>query len=87
MHALRWNECHGRLNVAALPGRPVEGGREADSTPLFVAKAPYHGAEVPGKCSERHSGALIPYGGEEKEIRVRLPQHFVCGVPFADGPI
>ena len=87
MHALRWNECYGRLNVAALPGRPVEGGREADATPLFVAKAPYHGAEVPGKCSERHSGALIPYGGEEKEIRVRLPQHFVRGLAFADDPI
>ncbi|KAM5536934.1 hypothetical protein V8D89_009481 [Ganoderma adspersum] len=72
MRALCWKKCEGRLNLAVLPGRPLEGGREADGTPLFIAKAPYRNAHVPGKCSERHSGALIPYDNQEKEIRSKF---------------
>jgi len=66
---LRWEEVHGRLNVSALGYTPVEGGREADGTPLYIAQAPYKNGVHPGKVSEKFNGAYIPYGGEEKTIK------------------
>jgi len=69
MQGLRWVSAHGRLNLAALGARPVEGGRDPDGTPIYIAKAPHKGAEHPGKASERLDGALIPYDGGEKLIK------------------
>lgn len=57
MQGLRWVSAHGRLNLAALNARPVEGGRDPDGTPIYIAKAPHKGAEHPGKASERLDGA------------------------------
>ena len=55
--ALRWVDARGRLSVQNLGARPVEGGREKDGTPLFVARV-QHGANViPGKVSEKLDGA------------------------------
>lgn len=56
MRGLVWVNTHGKLNLASLGKRPVEGGRENDGTPLFVAKAPYKGAVHPGKASEKLDG-------------------------------
>ncbi|KAL1748613.1 carbohydrate-binding module family 12 protein [Schizophyllum fasciatum] len=70
MRGLRWVDASGRLNISSLGYRPVEGGREADGKPLFIAKAPHKGAEHPGKVGEHLDGALIPYGGKEKNVDV-----------------
>ncbi|KAI0631944.1 carbohydrate-binding module family 12 protein [Trametes polyzona] len=67
MRALRWVDWHGRVDLDRLGARPVEGGREADGTPLFIAQAHHHGAIVPGKCSPRLDAAFVPYASTEKE--------------------
>lgn len=56
MRGLVWVNAHGKLNPDSLGKRPVEGGRENDGTPLYVAKAPYKGAVHPGKASEKLNG-------------------------------
>ncbi|TFY81626.1 hypothetical protein EWM64_g2391 [Hericium alpestre] len=66
--AVRWIPAHKTLSVQNLEGlRPVEGGREDDGTPLFIAQADAHGGVHPGKCSEKLGGAYISYGGTEEE--------------------
>ncbi|KAJ7209569.1 carbohydrate-binding module family 12 protein [Mycena pura] len=69
MRGLRWVDANGYLNVASLGYRPVEGGRESDGTPLYIAEAPYNGAVHPGKASEKLDGAYIPYGETEKCVK------------------
>ena len=54
--ALRWVNYRGRLNLQNLGARPVEGGREKDGTPLFVASAQHGPNVVPGKVSEKLEG-------------------------------
>ncbi|KZT67294.1 carbohydrate-binding module family 12 protein [Daedalea quercina L-15889] len=56
-HALRWVDARGRLNVQSLGARPVEGGREKDGTPLFVARVQHDNNVIPGKVSEKLDGA------------------------------
>ena len=68
--AVHWVGDRGHLNLQNLNARPVEGGRETDGTPLFVARAPYDNSTQVGKCSERLDGAFIPYGGTEKKVDV-----------------
>ncbi|KAI0730852.1 hypothetical protein C8Q76DRAFT_340473 [Earliella scabrosa] len=67
--AIRWVSCEGRLEVEKLPGRPVEGGREANGKPLFIAQAYWNRAVVPGKCGPSLPKAFIPYANDEKEER------------------
>ncbi|GBE83024.1 carbohydrate-binding module family 12 protein [Sparassis latifolia] len=66
--ALRWVDFRGRLHPEQLNARPVEGGREANGTPLFIAKAHYHNAVVPGKASEKLKGAFIPFANSEVTV-------------------
>jgi hypothetical protein len=68
MNGLRWVQASGRLNVQSLGARPVEGGRENDGTPLYIAQAYHHDATHPGKASEKLDGAYIPYDGKEKKV-------------------
>ncbi|KAK0438699.1 carbohydrate-binding module family 12 protein [Desarmillaria tabescens] len=68
MRGLRWVDASGRLDVAALGARPVEGGRESDGTPLYIAEAPHKGAVHPGKASSKLDGAVIPYDNHEKTV-------------------
>lgn len=56
MRGLRWVPASGRLNVNSLGYRPVEGGRENDGTPLYIAQAPHKGVVHPGKASEKLDG-------------------------------
>lgn len=56
MRGLHWVSAHGKLNVASLGYRPVEGGREDDGSPLYIAKALHKGAVHPGKASEKLDG-------------------------------
>jgi hypothetical protein len=69
MNALRWVDACGKLDVNSLGYKPVEGGRDRDGTPLYIAKASYKGANHPGKCSSKLNGAFIPYDGDEKEVK------------------
>ncbi|KAF7321501.1 Carbohydrate-binding module family 12 protein [Mycena kentingensis (nom. inval.)] len=69
MNGLRWVPAEGRLNVNNLGYKPVEGGRENDGTPLYIAQAPHKDATHPGKASEKLDGAYIPFDGEEVCVR------------------
>jgi hypothetical protein len=69
MSHLRWVSTSGRLNVASLGYRPVEGGHEKNGTPVYIARAPHKEATQPGKVSEELDGAYITYGGKEKVIK------------------
>jgi len=51
------------------PQAAVEGGKEADGTPLLIAQAYYEGGTHPGKYSDKLGGACIPYGGKEKVVK------------------
>ncbi|KIY65687.1 carbohydrate-binding module family 12 protein [Cylindrobasidium torrendii FP15055 ss-10] len=68
MRGLKWVNTSGNLNLASLNARPVEGGREADGKPLYVAKAPYNNGEHPGKAREGLDGMLtvLIYWGNAK---------------------
>ncbi|KAJ3483283.1 hypothetical protein NLI96_g6428 [Meripilus lineatus] len=68
-NSVRWVDGHGRLNLQSLGARPVEGGYEANGTPLFIAQASIKGSIQPGKISEKLDRAFIPYGGDEKEAK------------------
>jgi len=68
MNGLRWVQSHGRLNVGSLGARPVEGGRENDGSPLYIARGYYKDATIPGKCSEKLDGAWVPYDDKEKQL-------------------
>ncbi|KAJ6593684.1 carbohydrate-binding module family 12 protein [Mycena capillaripes] len=74
MNGLRWVDANGPLHVASLGYTPVEGGREDDGTPLYIAEAPHKGAVHPGKASEKldAEGAYIPYDGGEKCVKVSI---------------
>ena len=69
--AVRWVDYEGKVDLEKLPGRPVEGGREADGTPLFIAQAHHNNAIVPGKCGPGLKAAFVPYAQDEKEHKVR----------------
>ena len=74
--AVRWVDCEGCFDPDKCPARPVEGGKEADGTPLFIAQGHYNNAIVPGKCSTHLKAAFVPYAQSEKEVKVR-PVPFV----------
>ncbi|KAG9119559.1 hypothetical protein FRC07_005368, partial [Ceratobasidium sp. 392] len=66
---VHWANASNKFNIQSLGGaRPIEGGREADGTPLYVVQAPYKGGTHPGKTSEKLRGADITYGGDEKIV-------------------
>ncbi|KAF8444671.1 carbohydrate-binding module family 12 protein [Boletus edulis BED1] len=68
--AVKWVTCAGKFNVGSLRARPVEGGREPDGTPIYIAQAPYHGAVHPGKACEMYGdGCFIPYDDTEKKVK------------------
>ncbi|KAH7101012.1 hypothetical protein BKA62DRAFT_639283 [Auriculariales sp. MPI-PUGE-AT-0066] len=60
---MEWvSTSHGR----PPPGkRPVEGGREADGSPLYHAIGEVDGVRTLGKVSVNLGGALFPFGGCE----------------------
>ncbi|KAG8683114.1 hypothetical protein FRC08_014523, partial [Ceratobasidium sp. 394] len=66
--AVRWAESSEKFNIQSLGARPVEGGYEADKTPLFIVQAPYKNGTHPGKTSEKLGNADITYGGNEKRV-------------------
>jgi len=73
INKLKWVPVKGSLKVASLGATPVEGGKENDETPLYIAQAPYGGNDPidvhPGKVSEALGGAFIPYDGTEENVK------------------
>ncbi|KAG9316681.1 hypothetical protein JVU11DRAFT_2741 [Chiua virens] len=69
--AVRWITCSGQFNLGALHGaRPIEGGREPDGSPIYIAQAPCRGAVYPGKACEVYGdGCFIPYDDTEKKVK------------------
>jgi len=69
---VKWVTVKGSLKVDSLGATPVDGGKENDGTPLYIARAPYGESDPidvhPGKVSEKLGGTLIPYGGTEKKV-------------------
>jgi len=68
-NAVRWVDDQGALNLQ--PGTtPVEGGREEDGTPLYIAQAFYKNAVTPGKAGTHlKDGAFIAFDGDEKDVK------------------
>lgn len=62
--ALLWSPARGD----AVPANAMQAGKEADGTPLYVAKAHYNGSVQPGKVRRGFGGALVPYGGQEVRV-------------------
>ncbi|KAJ1905014.1 hypothetical protein IWQ60_012357 [Tieghemiomyces parasiticus] len=59
-----------------IPPNAVQGGREGDGKPLYIARAFYKGGLQPGKAAPHLDGAYIAYDGKE----VQLKEYFVlCG--------
>jgi len=67
MHGLRWVPSSGKFHPDRV--NPVDGGRENDGTPLYIARAYYKDAVHPGKTSPNLNGAYIPWGGKEVEVK------------------
>lgn len=67
--AVAWYPTGGVLRVDQLGGkRLVEGGKENDGTPIYVAQVDYNGLQ-PGKATTVLDGAYIAYGSEEKKVK------------------
>jgi len=67
---VKWVHAKGSLELSELNGaRPVEGGREANGTQLFIAQGNYKGNIIPGKASSKLSGAFVPFDDDEKEVK------------------
>jgi len=68
-NAIRWVNVKGVLNIQYLGARPVEGGKEPDGTPIYIAKAYHKNAEHPGKASPAYGdGCFIPFGNKEVKV-------------------
>ncbi len=57
----RWVPASG----GGCPPGAVRAGREADGTPLYIARGRWQGSLTPGKLNRSNRNACIPYGGEE----------------------
>jgi hypothetical protein len=57
-----------RAQNGRVPAGAVQGGHEADGTPLYVARARYMGGVHPGKIRKGFGGAHITYAGKEIEV-------------------
>lgn len=59
-----------------IPNGAVICGKEANGTPLYVARANYEGGVHPGKVRTEFGAANIPYGGIEVKVN---PYQVLCG--------
>lgn len=52
-----------------VPQGAVQGGREANGTPLYVARAKVDGVDSIGKVNTTHNSCYLPYGGKEHSVK------------------
>ncbi|CCL98522.1 uncharacterized protein FIBRA_00521 [Fibroporia radiculosa] len=64
--AVRWVDAAGRLDESMLGAQPVEGGNEADDSPLYVARVHHGHAIIPGKAGPSIDGCLVPVNNTEE---------------------
>lgn len=75
---LRWVECEG--NNFPQGWTLVEGGKEADNTPLYIAKAHYRGGQHVGKSGPHlKMGASFSCDGKE----INTPNYSVLSYGFS----
>jgi len=67
---VRWVPVKPPFTVQAISDKLVDGGREADGTPLFIAQAQYENGDHPGKTSEKLGVAHITFSGDEKTVDI-----------------
>jgi len=67
--AIQWVDVIGDFNPNNVGARLVDGGKENDGTPLFIAQAPINGSLTPGKIRQGLGGAFVPYGGKEHKVK------------------
>jgi hypothetical protein len=54
-----------RVVNGQMPANALRAGREADGTPIYIARAPHEGGVVVGKAWPGDPTAAFPYGGQE----------------------
>lgn len=52
-----------------IPSQAVQGGVEADGSPLYIGRGEYKRGVQVGKVSREHGGLLIGYGGREIKLK------------------
>lgn len=57
-----------RADGGNVPAGAQPHGREADGTPLWVARARHNNGLHPGKVRPAFGAANIPYGGKEVKV-------------------
>ncbi|KAI8922354.1 hypothetical protein DFJ77DRAFT_446289 [Powellomyces hirtus] len=65
--AVRWVDGQGPLKN--LVGKPVEGGREPDGTPIYIGQGHLKNSVRPGKVGANYDGCLIAYDNDEEKER------------------
>jgi len=61
----QWKTAEG----GRVPQGAVQGGREADGTPLYVARGKVDGVDSIGKVNTSHNNCYLPYGGKEHPVK------------------
>jgi hypothetical protein len=60
MTQFTWVPCEN----GAIPHQAVQGGMEADGSPLYIGRGEYKGSTQVGKVSPNFGGLLIGYGSK-----------------------
>jgi hypothetical protein len=67
---IKWVPCRSRLNIRGLGDVTlVDGGREANGSPLFIARAEYEGGWHTCKAAEHLPAAQLAFSGKEVTIQ------------------
>ncbi|KAI0298523.1 hypothetical protein BC826DRAFT_906993 [Russula brevipes] len=69
--AIRWIPYRCQLNLKQLGATPVEGGREANGAPLYIARVRYNNGVHTAKIGEHLPTANLAFNHEEVQIDVR----------------
>ena len=68
--AIQWVATSNELNVQELYAKPVEGGREANGSQLYIARVRYDGGVHAAKVGENLLRARLAFNGKEVIIDV-----------------
>jgi hypothetical protein len=53
---------------AEVPAEALQGGTDCDGEPLFIGRARFEGALIPGKVARAHGVCYVAWGGEEHPV-------------------
>jgi hypothetical protein len=63
--AIRWVSYSYQLDLERLGATPVQGGKEANGTPIYIARVKYNDGVHTAKVGEHLPGAHLAFGGSE----------------------